>query len=84
MLRQVEFRYNIRQEEAHNSFSDEFTSEVSIHILLVVQYWTQRGRFFFYGRQLFQVTAKVSTYLGMVATYASSSTNFISHGTLQA
>ena len=49
MLRQVEFRHNIRQEEAHNSFSDEFASEVSIHILLVVQYWTQRGRFFFYG-----------------------------------
>ena len=26
------------QEEAHNNFSDEFTSEVSIHLLLAFQF----------------------------------------------
>ena len=25
--------------EAHNNFSNEFTSEVSIHLLLIVQFW---------------------------------------------
>ena len=52
------------QEEAHNNFSDEFTSEVSIHLLLVFQFWQSTWQFF-YGRQLFWVTAKVSTYLGI-------------------
>ena len=27
------------QEETHNNFSDEFTSEVSIHLPLVFQFW---------------------------------------------
>ena len=68
----MECRHIISQEEAHNCSSDEFASEVSIH-LLFAHFWlfsirTQRGRFFFHGRQLFLVTAKVSTCLGMVAT----------------
>ena len=63
----MECRRIISQEEARNSSSDEFTSEVSIH-LLFANFWlvsirTQRGRFFFYGRQLFLVAAKVSTCL---------------------
>ena len=55
---------DMSQEEAHNNFSDEFTSEVSIHLLLVFQFWQSTWQFF-YGRQLFWVTAKVSTYLGI-------------------
>ena len=55
---------DLSQEEAHENFSDEFTSEVSIHLLLVFQFWYSTWQFF-YGRQLFWVTAKVSTYLGI-------------------
>ena len=55
---------DVSQEEAHKNFSDEFTSEVSIHLLLDFQFWQSTWQFF-YGRQLFWVTAKVSTYLGI-------------------
>ena len=35
-LRQIQC--SASQEEAHNNFPDDFTSEVSIHLLLVVQF----------------------------------------------
>ena len=34
------------QEEAHNNLSDEFTSEVSIHLLLIVQFWHSTWQIF--------------------------------------
>ena len=45
------------QEEAVHNLLDKFTSEVSIHLLLVVQFWHSTFQIFFYGRQLFSVIA---------------------------
>ena len=67
-LGQIECRHNISQEEAHNNFSDEFTSELSIDLLLVVQFWNSTWQIFFLWSTAFSVTAKVTTYQGMVAT----------------
>ena len=40
---------------------DEFTSEVSIHLLSLFSFDTQRWQIFLCGQQIFPVTAKVST-----------------------
>ena len=37
---------DIGQEEAHINFSDEFRSEVSIHLLLVFQFWQSMWQIF--------------------------------------
>ena len=57
---------------------DKFTSEVSIHLHFVFQFDIQRGKFFFYRRQLFWLMAKISTYL----LWYFSSSNFKNHSTL--
>ena len=47
---------DLSQEEAHKIFSDEFTSEVSIHLLLVFKFWHSTWQFFmvysFFGWRL--------------------------------
>ena len=72
---------DVSQEEAHKNFSDEFTSEVSIHLLLVFQFYTHRGRYSFYGWQLFSVRRKVTIYLLSCLT-SNSLSNFKNHSTL--
>ena len=59
-LRQMEWRES--QEETYNNFSEEFASEVSIHLLLVFQFWHSWQIYLLWPTAFF-VIAKVSAYL---------------------
>ena len=56
---------DIGQEEAHINFSDEFKSEVSIHLLLVFSFYSQCGRFFFYDRKVLATVTSTAYYFNV-------------------